>query len=76
MTIDGRLNAKKIEHIQGRLEGIYESTADYWNTPAGLSTIIELEEELDRRLRQCTHINSDGNFVTKDGICMVCSAPV
>ena len=76
MNYSGQLTAKKIETLQGRLENIYESTSEYWETSKGLDTIVELEEELDRLLRQCQHINSDGQFLTKDGFCMTCSAPV
>lgn len=75
-TEEGRLIALQIEKLQDRLEGIYESDSDYWGTAKGIDTICDLEEELNKALMKCQHINSDGNFVTKRGICMVCSAPV
>lgn len=75
-TEEAVITAKKIEKIQDRLEGIYESESEFWSTPKGIDTICDLEEELNKYLLKCQHVNSDGNLATKNGICLVCSAPV
>lgn len=69
-NVEGCLIARKIEKVKDRLDDIYAS--DYFD----INELVNLEEELDKLHKQCKHVNSDNESVTKNGICFFCGAYV